>query len=871
LNAWAQDRQLDITALTHSPDLREGVTALVAAPGSTEAQVARDRLARELQTWARPGQQYLTLLVIEAETGRVIAATDPSEEGKFKEDRPYFINDKNNPYVQNVYYPPASQEATMTAAAPFRSTGGQLLAVLAGHLNLAEMNAIIQRRTGLHQTDDVFLVNTSNLFVTQPRFITDPAVLRRGIHIEAIKRCLAGASGVISAEDYRGVPAIIIYRWLAQRQLCLIVKIDQAEALAPARAFGRTILLIGSLALLAASALAVGLARTITRLVLALQAGAVRLGRGELEARLPETSGDELGQLAREFNTMAAALAEKESQLRRYTEELEQIVEERTASLRASEERTRLIVENTLDAVVTIDRNSMITGWNAQAEVIFGWSRQEALGQSLDMILLPQHRTAHHRGMQHFLATGEGPVLNQRIEITALRRGGHEFPVELAISPVRMGDGFIFNSFVRDITERKQSEAEIHKLNEELEQRVIERTAQLKATNAELEREIAERKRVEEELRSRRQELQDHLDSMSTLSAKVALDGTLLLVNKIAQQASGLPTESLMQTNFLEGQWWAFDPEVQTRVRQAFQQACAGVPVNYDEQIFVFGQVLTISFSLVPVAGPDGRVAYIVAEGRDITPLKQAEEALKERGAQLEAANKELEAFAYSVSHDLRSPLRSIDGFSQALLEDYGDALDGEAQRYLQRVRAASQRMSHLIDDLLMLSRLTRSEMRLESVNLSALAQAIAAELRQAEPERQVEFAIAPNVTVRADMQLMRVALENLLGNAWKFTAKHPVARIEFGVLSQSGDQAVYFVRDDGAGFNMAYADKLFGAFQRLHTPAEFSGSGIGLATVQRIIHRHGRTGVGRRGGRARRDVLFFVEFLSDCLIEKSR
>ena len=344
---------------------------------------------------------------------------------------------------------------------------------------------------------------------------------------------------------------------------------------------------------------------------------------------------------------------------------------------------------------------------------------------------------------------------------------------------------------------------------------------------------------MEEELRRRKQELQDHIDSMSTFTAKVALDGTLLLVNRIAQQGTGLPMEILMQTNFLEGQWWAFDPQVQARVRQVFERACTGVPVNYDEQIFVFGQVLTINFSLVPVTDADGRIAYVVAEGRDITPLKKAEEALKERGTQLEAANKELEAFAYSVSHDLRAPLRSIDGFSQALLEDYADNLDAEGQRHLQRVRAASQRMAELIDDLLALSRITRSEMHHETVNLSALAQTVAEGLRQAEPERQVEFVIAANLVAPVDGRLLRAALENLLGNAWKFTAKQPQGRIEFGAMRQEG-QTVYFVRDNGAGFDMTYADKLFGPFQRLHTTAEFSGSGIGLATVQRIIHRHG-------------------------------
>jgi PAS domain S-box-containing protein len=218
---------------------------------------------------------------------------------------------------------------------------------------------------------------------------------------------------------------------------------------------------------------------------------------------------------------------------------------------------------------------------------------------------------------------------------------------------------------------------------------------------------------------------------------------------------------------------------------------------------------------------------------------QELEQRVRQRTAQLEAANKELEAFTYSASHDLRAPLRSIDGFSQALLEDYASKLDTQGQDYLRRVRAASQRMGQLIDGLLHMARVTRSDMCQESVDLSALAWTIATELQKTQPERQATFVIAAGLVTYGDMRLLHVVLDNLLGNAWKFTGKHARARIEFGVTQHDG-QPVYFVRDDGAGLDMAYADKLFGAFQRLHAATEFEGTGIGLATVQRIIHRHG-------------------------------
>ena len=224
---------------------------------------------------------------------------------------------------------------------------------------------------------------------------------------------------------------------------------------------------------------------------------------------------------------------------------------------------------------------------------------------------------------------------------------------------------------------------------------------------------------------------------------------------------------------------------------------------------------------------------------REVLQRRRAEAATRKALVATEALNSELEAFSYSVSHDLRAPLRAIDGFSQALLEDNAAQLDEGGKHHLDRVRSASQRMAQLIDDLLGLSRVTRSPLRSEGLELSELAEAALVDLREANRDRQVEVAIEGGLTAHGDPRLLRIVFDNLLGNAFKFTAKRPHAHIEVGARIEKGEY-VYFVRDDGIGFDPQYAEKLFGAFQRLHDGREFAGTGIGLATVQRIVRRHG-------------------------------
>jgi PAS domain S-box-containing protein len=231
---------------------------------------------------------------------------------------------------------------------------------------------------------------------------------------------------------------------------------------------------------------------------------------------------------------------------------------------------------------------------------------------------------------------------------------------------------------------------------------------------------------------------------------------------------------------------------------------------------------------------------------------EELERRVEDRTAQLSVANRELEAFSYSVAHDLRAPLRGMSGFANVLVDDYGDKLDAGGLDCLQEIKANAKKMAHLIDALLSLSRLTRSEMRPERVDLTSLAKKVARELAVAEPERQVEVVIENGLEGELDPELARALVENLLGNAWKFTKSAPAARVEFGTVDD-GDSRAFFVRDNGAGFDMAYADKLFAPFQRLHSAAEYPGTGVGLATVQRIVHRHGGRirAEGRVGGGA--------------------
>jgi PAS domain S-box-containing protein len=360
----------------------------------------------------------------------------------------------------------------------------------------------------------------------------------------------------------------------------------------------------------------------------------------------------------------------------------------------------------------------------------------------------------------------------------------------------------------------------------------------------------AEQARLEalDEATASHNQLQKLIDNTeSNIYMKRVDNGQYLLVNREWERLFGVTRDRVINMT----DHGVFPPELADQLRaNDLRVAAEGKSVQYEETAQSADGERTYISVKFPVLDSAGEPYAVCGISTDITERKRAEDEIRhlnanlelgvrQRTAELENSNKELDAFAYSVSHDLRAPLRSLHGFSDALLEDYADILDDVGKDYLHRLQRNVGRMGRMIDDLLNLSRATRAELERREVDLTAMSHEIVADMRAADPDREVTLTVPDGLTADADPHLLRLAMHNLLANAWKFTAKRPDATIEVGRFERSGE-TFFFVRDNGVGFDMSYAGKLFDAFQRLHTTSEFEGTGIGLAIVARVVRRHG-------------------------------
>ncbi len=531
--------------------------------------------------------------------------------------------------------------------------------------------------------------------------------------------------------------------------------------------------------------------RTILRPMRALAESAHRLRAGETAYRIPPLPGPgEFAELGRDFNDMAETLEARDRR-----------IEEDIARLRLAAR----VFEQASEAITITDSEANILEVNPSFCRITGYAREEAIGRNPRILQSGRQDAAFYRTMWGALGS-EG---RWRGEIWNRHKDGTVYPEWLSITAVRDEAG---------------------------------RTTNYVAVFADL----TQRKAAEEALRESRERLATLIEALPDAVFFKDGEGRWQVTNSAARRLFAL-----------DGVDWRGRTDLELALANpgfsGEHMACwdsdqdawaAGQHVHFTE---VFhrpeGGTAICDVSKVPLFDENGGRRALIVLGRDVTELRRNAEELERqvcaRTAELAAANRELESFSYSISHDLRAPLRAINGFSRLLEEEAADRLDEAARGHLARVRAASVKMGALIDDLLELSHVARHEVCQESVDLSEVAREIVGEIAAAEPARRVEWTIAAGVHAVCDPSLMRAVLHNLLGNAMKYTSKKEAARIEFG-MEETGGERRYFVRDNGAGFDMRYAGKLFGPFQRLHAPAEFPGTGIGLATVARIVHRHG-------------------------------
>ncbi len=460
------------------------------------------------------------------------------------------------------------------------------------------------------------------------------------------------------------------------------------------------------------------------------------------------------------------------------------------------------LVKASNDAIISITPDDAITMWNDGAERIFGYTAEEAKGKSWKLISYGD--TYEQQRKNHMYLLRGGTI--QGLEVLLKHKNGYPIDVEVSAFPLadETGKVYALTGICRDISPRKLHERE-------------------------------------------RQIIQSRLDAiMDNTPAVVFLkdrDGRYLTVNRRFEALLNVaPGSMLGKTDFD-----FFPPEVAERFKSRDEVVLStGTSMQFED---VFDQPDGTYYYLTHLFAPSDTSDTSYGVGgvvMDIRELKAAEERISSlnhtltlQTEALESTNKELESFSYTVSHDLRAPLRAITGFSQVIQEDYANQLDEKGQDFFKRIKKAADDMGILIDDILSLSRVTRREMQVMPVNLSELAEEVITELRKTEPSRYVDVIIAPSLQVTGDRHLLRLVLQNLLHNAWKYSGKRERAEIVFDATRKS-DETIFFVRDNGAGFDMQYINKLFGAFQRLHHASEFEGTGIGLATVQRIIRRHG-------------------------------
>jgi PAS domain S-box-containing protein len=912
VDRWVDDNKNSLEELAQRPLIRAytAILTLKESDSSSYSQAQADLLYSHLSPRLRYGG-FFEIFIMNPLDGVIMISTDSQSIGENRAYQEYFTEGRENTHVEGVYYSVYLNQPALTIGTPIKDNEGELIGVIAGRLDLDELSRIMEQQSGLNQTEDTYLVNSSYYFVTEPVF-GDGYAMRKTVKTEGVKAGLAGGEGTAFYDDYRGVPVIGAYKWLPEYDMCLITEIDQSEAFATIENTGKVMAGIVSVIVILIIIAAYFIARAIVRPVKELARGTEIIGAGNLDYKVGIRSKDEIGDLSRAFDDM--------------TEKLKTTTVSRD-ELAQSEERFHSTLDNMLEGCQIIGYDWRYLYLNDIAVQHSRMKKEQLLGHTMMEVYPGIDTTEVFKWLKQCMEKR----ISHRMINQFVYSDGSEGWFELSIQP--MTEGISVLSW--DITDQKQA-ADALQAEQNKFQKIVATAPGaicIFARNTDGVTNFPYASPVIEQLYGVKPE--DMLHDASVMLDNVHPDDIERLLQEIAVSARDLSLwysefrykhpqkgEVWIQTSFTPTReedgttvWygiirditWLKQAERELRALSTRQQALlstipeiviqtdvnkvytwtnqAGYEFFGDDVIgreasyYFEGEQDTYNIVQPLFDGDEnliyveswqrrkdrqkrllawwcrtlkneaGNVTGVLSTARDITEMKQAEEEIlklnieleqrvEERTSQLQATNKELEAFAYSVSHDLRAPLRAIDGYTLILLEDYEPFLDQEGKRICSVIRDNTRNMGSLIDDLLSFSRLGRAEIQMSNIDMANMARAIFFEVTSPEQREKIDFQITLLPDVRGDPSLMRHVWMNLLSNAVKFTSKmnKPVIKVQG---KHQGNEVIYTIKDNGAGFDMQYANKLFGVFQRLHSTSEFEGNGVGLAIVQRVIHRH--------------------------------
>ncbi|VAX19992.1 diguanylate cyclase/phosphodiesterase (GGDEF & EAL domains) with PAS/PAC sensor(s) [hydrothermal vent metagenome] len=893
-----EERKNNIMALAKSGMLRDDGSKLHALFGEFTAsgmqggalwsamrkEESFKTIVRQISILKKQYKMYEEIEIADIATGIVIASTDDDDLGENVFKKYAFMASRENGNLSKISFDKMKNSFNLSLTEPVLDIKtddageNQIMLVLIARVNSgAVIYPLLHTGRGLNKTGEVVLVDSDTRIIAPlkyklPNGLTAPL----GYKIKA-KPAMMGANGeegITVGADYRGEPVLAAYRHILispDIEWGMVVKIDKSEAFAPLYQRLEVVTYVGSIGLMVTLLLAWFLAYRMSVPLTALSRAAGKMERGDMNARVEATGSIETYMLASAFNSMIAKVdfrrMELEELVLNRTIQLQSInvdlvseIAERKNAEEALKRKTELV--NLLQEITGAANNSSTADEAIQVCLdkvcdYTGWELGHAYMLGFEDTLIPTqlwriddpHRFKAFYEITKSIAPTQGVGLPGRVLQSGKPVWFHDLThvdeflraKEAVESGLKTGFGF-------PVLEKKKTVAVLTffttkraEPDESLLKAIENITTQLGR--------VTERKRAKEEIEHQKTMFESIFNGVADAIVFTDTKRRIVMLNPGFTRILGYSLQDIVgkETGVFYESWEVYKRLGEERFNLSAEEKLKPYVVNYRRKN---GSLFPGETTGTIIKNRNGEIIGFIGVIRDITERKRAEEELKrhrerleeiveERTNELSTVNKELEAFAYSVSHDLRAPLRGIDGFSKALLEDYADKVDDVGKDYLNRVSAATLKMSQLIDDLLTLSRVTRTQMMTEPVGLSELAHDVADDLRKEEPDRHIKISIEKGLIAQGDKRLLRIVLYNLISNSWKFTWKRLDASIEIGAARHDG-KIVYFVRDNGVGFDMKYSGKLFGAFQRLHTLSEFPGTGIGLAIVQRIIHRHG-------------------------------